>query len=274
MTATSSPKPSRRTGQTERQTPTPPTRTEEQWRTEIWRALAPIGHQGYGQAETFRIFVRMAFRALYGATLPKDSEAWAENEKDYMLAFRNTPKPTETANAACAALCVLIDALTAHATDVLGPLMMAADLGSAAAGQFFTPMCVSQMMADMTVHDAMVDEKPSWSILEPAAGSGGFLIALKQSFAARGVSPLRMRCEAWDIDERCVQMTYIQTTLLAIPCVVVHGNTLSQERWGTYPNACASPWFRGALLSLNLPTSVPEPVLTPPRPKRTPAVVG
>ena len=37
-----------------------------------------------------------------------------------------------------------------------------------------------------------------------------------------------------DVDLRCVHMTYLQASLLHIPAIVQHGNSLSSEVWSRW----------------------------------------
>ena len=43
-----------------------------------------------------------------------------------------------------------------------------------------------------------------------------------------------MHATCIDIDPRCVHMTYLQLSLLHIPAIVLHGNSLSNQVWGRW----------------------------------------
>lgn len=249
-------------------------KSEAQWRTAFWKELAPIGHQGYSQNDCFRTFLELAFRALYGRTLsnPDDVEA---NESAYKKCLQRTQRPRETAMAASAALAIVVDALDElEREDFLGPLMMDAGAGNAAAGQFFTPTSVCKAMAQMTVADVDPESQPTFSVLEPAGGAGAMLLATATEFERRGVDRLRLRCELWDIDERCAWASYVQLTLCAIPAVVVHGNTLSMERWGTWPTPLMSRSTRIQLYAQQIVSNTPAPAATTQtRPQRVRVVI-
>jgi len=49
-----------------------------------------------------------------------------------------------------------------------------------------------------------------------------------------------------DIDLRCVHMTYLQASLLHIPAIVVHGNSICGEVWGHWytPAHVLGGWSR------------------------------
>lgn len=122
--------------------------------------------------------------------------------------------------------------------DVLGPIHM--ELGSksskAATGEFYTPNEISYLMAKMTLGDIEVPDDRPLTICEPACGAGAMVLACGRHFVERGCSPLNMQVTAIDISKLAVNMCFVQTTLWGVPAVVVHGNALSLETWGTYQN--------------------------------------
>lgn len=124
--------------------------------------------------------------------------------------------------------------------DVLGGLYMTMDLGNDRAGQVFTPFHVSQLMARLLVGDAAavraeVEDKGFVDVMEPACGAGGMVIALAAALHAAGLNYQQiLHATCVDIDARCVHMSFLQLSLLHIPAVVVHGNSLSGEVWGRW----------------------------------------
>jgi hypothetical protein len=126
--------------------------------------------------------------------------------------------------------------------DVLGRTFHDLELHNKWAGQFFTPYDVARMMANMTIGDsadlkARIAERGFVTAQEPAVGSGAMVIALAQAMHEAGVNyQQHLHVTAIDIDVKCVHMAYVQFTLLHIPAIIVHGNTLSLEeysRWYT-----------------------------------------
>jgi len=120
--------------------------------------------------------------------------------------------------------------------DVLGGLYMELELGNARSGQFFTPYVVSRMMATVAIADlGEVRERGLLDVAEPACGAGGMVIAMADALWEAGVNyqqHLHVTCT--DIDLRCVHMTYLQASLLHIPAIVLHGNSLSMEVWSRW----------------------------------------
>ncbi|TWG87883.1 Type I restriction-modification system methyltransferase subunit [Cupriavidus gilardii J11] len=121
--------------------------------------------------------------------------------------------------------------------DVLGQTYMMLELGNDRAGQFFTPYTVSRMMAGISMTDgaSSIERDGFVTVLEPASGAGGMVIACADALNDAGHNyQQRMHATCIDIDPRCVHMTYVQLALLHIPAIVVHGNALSGESWGSW----------------------------------------
>ena len=108
----------------------------------------------------------------------------------------------------------LVEALPFH--DILGSLFMRLDVKSAAAGQYFSPFGIAEMMAKMQFDKdpflALVREKGTVSIYDPAVGSGVMLLAFaKTVFSELGLEGLKhLQLYGTDIDRRCVLMCRIQ----------------------------------------------------------------
>ncbi|WP_420213414.1 N-6 DNA methylase (plasmid) [Burkholderia aenigmatica] len=139
--------------------------------------------------------------------------------------------------------------LSCDLADVLGATFMALEAGNTRAGQFFTPYEVSVLMADMTLQDVgrTIEENGFVTLLEPAVGAGGMVIAAAEAIHARGFNYQQvMHATCVDVDLRCVHMTYLQLSLLHIPAIVVHGNSLTVEEWSTWytPAHVLGGWSR------------------------------
>lgn len=103
-----------------------------------------------------------------------------------------------------------------------------------------TPYNLSRMMAMILIGDgAEAREKGFIDVLEPTCGAGGMVIAMADALRHAGLNyQQHLHATCIDIDLRCVHMTYLQATLLHIPAVVLHGNSLTGEIW--------SRWFTPA----------------------------
>ncbi|MCY1718519.1 N-6 DNA methylase [Microbacterium sp. SL62] len=132
----------------------------------------------------------------------------------------------------------LVATLEAGFTDALGELYMSLDLGNERLGQFFTPYDLSLVTAKLTIGDTLplLVDRDFITVSEPASGSGGMIIALAHALRDEGVNyQQRIHVTATDLDPMAVFMTYVQLTLINVPALVVHGNTLTQERFDVWP---------------------------------------
>lgn len=107
-------------------------------------------------------------------------------------------------------------------------------------GEFFTPRHLSTLMATLSLDQEFIEraiaEKGYLSIAEPACGFGGMVIEACQRIEALGFEPSQMVfVEATDINRTCFHATYLQLSLLGIPALVKHGNTLLDEMWEVWP---------------------------------------
>lgn len=115
-------------------------------------------------------------------------------------------------------------------TDALGEVFMELNLGNKHRGQFFTPYSVCKLMASLTLNDIdkHINSKGYFTIDEPACGAGANIIAAAMRVKELGYNYQKvMYVNATDIDLRAVQMCYIQLSLLGVPAIVNHHNTLA-----------------------------------------------
>lgn len=117
--------------------------------------------------------------------------------------------------------------------DFLGSLYMQLELGEAGRGQFFTPMSVSRMMAEIQMADIdkILATKPFITVSEPACGSAGMMLAIAEVMREKGFNPARhLWVSCTDIDSVAAGMAYIQLSLMGIAGEVITGNALTGER--------------------------------------------
>lgn len=135
---------------------------------------------------------------------------------------------------------LLVESLEQRTHDALGSLFMELDLGSHWHGQFFSPYELCRMMGAMTLDAEQMRQeietgKGYVTLQEPAAGAGAMVLAFADAMREAGINYQRhLHVTAIDIDPLCVRMAYVQLSLLHIPAVVVHGNTLTLEQWGCW----------------------------------------
>ena len=132
---------------------------------------------------------------------------------------------------------MLVACLEQEPTDVLGVLYHRLELHNEQSGQFFTPYPVCQAMAKMLVHDAkhLAEEQAFIRAHEPCVGSGAMVIALAQALREEGINYQQcLHVTAIDLDLLAVHMAYVHLTLLHIPAIIVHGDTLRAQTYSVW----------------------------------------
>lgn len=189
----------------------------------------------YDRWQVFSDFVEMSAISISNAV---DLAQFAGREARYMqLAGKYT---SEELGLFPKMLGELVMELDAGAKDVLGDVFMEMDLSSKWHGQFFTPYHLCQAMTGVLVDDDMRDLITARGFIranEPACGGGAMIIALAEEMRQNGLNYQKcLHVVAQDLDIKAVHMAYVQLSLLHVPAVIIHGNTLSLEersRWYT-----------------------------------------
>ena len=203
------------------------------------RALAKMIEDAaprWSRHEVFADFLELSCLAISNAV---DKPQFAAREARYLEIAKKYPREDFERFPPMLG-CLTLAMEQCHATgeleDVLGAIYMQLDLGNDGAGQFFTPYHVSQLMARLLVGDgAEARAKGFLDIMEPTCGAGGMVIAMADALRQAGLNHQQaMHATCIDIDPRCAHMTYLQLSLLHIPAVVVHGNSLSLEVWSRW----------------------------------------
>jgi Type I restriction-modification system methyltransferase subunit len=231
------------------------------------------------QWEVFRDFCEMAALSLAQAcTVFKDQE----REERYLRIVGRYDK--EEANKFGDLLGLVImgleDGLEHNdAGDFLGQLFMDMELSSHWHGQYFTPMSICRMLAEMNIDDQVIElckTRGYVTLHEPASGSGAMVVAFAQAMRDRGLNPQQqLHVIAVDAEPTAAHMAYIQLSLLGIPAQVYYGNSLSMkmtERFDTFMHVTGLWNFKLARRNEEHPTS-PD-VMSPqtkPQPEPLPA---
>ncbi|MHA6896397.1 N-6 DNA methylase [Ralstonia pseudosolanacearum] len=130
----------------------------------------------------------------------------------------------------------LVESLEGGHKDALGQIFEALQLADHWKGQFFTPYEVSRMMAKMLLSGAAaeIERKGFITLMEPAAGAGGMVIAAASALLDEGVNYQQtMHATLIDVDAAACHMAYVQMSLLHVPAIVIHGNALVPDTvWG------------------------------------------
>lgn len=136
----------------------------------------------------------------------------------------------EQANEFSQMLALLVSALENEFQDFLGQVYMNLKIGSSANGQFFTPYCVSKMMAEINFIEVEENLKANdfITLSDPCCGSSGIIIAFAETMKNNNYNyQKQLFVEVIDIDEMCFMMSYIQLSLYGVPARVMLGDSLA-----------------------------------------------
>lgn len=121
--------------------------------------------------------------------------------------------------------------------DVLGELYMSDELRARSKWDSdveFTPFEVAKMMAMMTFDDKP-PERGFWRVAEPAAGTGCMVIAASEVLRERGLNPQKvMHTTAVELRSTVAHLCYVQLSLLGLPAIVIHGDSLALTTYSTW----------------------------------------
>jgi len=127
-------------------------------------------------------------------------------------------------------LIITVEAFEEKIYDFLGEVFTLGGLSNERNGQFFTPFHISQFMAEVGIGETNCEKGRVLRISDPCCGAGGLLIAIVLVLKERGINYQRdVFFVGTDIDHRCARMTFIQISLLAVPALIICGNTLTDE---------------------------------------------
>jgi type I restriction-modification system DNA methylase subunit len=209
----------------------PPPQTTTEYLSALEAAIRQLAYRHH-LFTIFRHFVELSALTLSNAA---DSVNKAAREAQYLtIAKQYIPEEFQQFPPL---LGLLVECLEHEPTDVLGVLYHRLELHNEQRGQFFTPYPVCLAMAKMLVHDAkhLVEEQEFIRAHEPCVGSGAMVMALAQALREEGINYQQfLHITAIDLDIIAVHMAYVQCTLLHIPAVILHGDTLRGETYSVW----------------------------------------
>lgn len=200
--------------------------------TPLAKAVERLSHSR-DRWRVFSDFIEMAAISISNAV---DLNQREKREARYMQIVKGY-KPDEVAEFP-QMLGQVVMALEEKPRDVLGALFGELELANKWVGQFFTPQDLADMMARMVLDqdvEQIVKDRGFITLQEPAVGGGAMVIAACNALKERGIN-YQQQCHvtAIDVDDRAVHMAYVQLSLLGVPAVIVHGNTLTLEQHGVW----------------------------------------
>lgn len=198
----------------------------------------------------FTDFCQLYSLALQNCLVMHGSPVWEQNESDYLRTIQKYDKADSDHFGYIVSM--LVNAMhNAHKKtgvydDVLGLVFEQLDMGNERLGQFFTPMELCTLMAQMQMGQVkeMLQNQPYVTIGEPCVGAGRQILAAANVLLTEGFNPaLHMVAECWDLDYLSVNMSYITFTLADIPAVIVHGDSIALRQIN--PPIRTYAWYRG-----------------------------
>lgn len=178
-------------------------------------------------------WLQMTATALANA-VEWDKTVWQQRENEYLKTVGRYDK--KEVERMVSLYHQLVAAFPTPGCDLLGQVYMALELGDKWKGQFFTPDDVCSMMAqsilDREETQRLISERGYVTLSEPSVGGGATVIGFANKMRELGFNYQRnLHVTAVDIDIKSVHMAYIQLTIMGIPAVIVHGNTLTLQEW-------------------------------------------
>lgn len=203
--------------------------TAKQHITNMMRLIERVTY--YSARDVFTDFVTMGAIAYSNCV---DRKMFAEREASYLKLIAKYRKEHQPIFREL--LWELIEAQSVEPGDILGQLYMGLGAANEAAGQYFSPSSVSDMVARLTVDEDMlrstIAKKGFVSLSDPAGGAGAMIISYALHMQNLDINyQLCLHATLVDVDLRAVQMSYLQLSILHIPALVTHGNTLTMEQW-------------------------------------------
>ena len=196
------------------------------------RLVKEIENMGrtHGLNNVFVTFLELSATSL-GAHLDPVNAARREEEYE-ALESKLSQEELQAYAGMLALLAMAVREYRDDPADILGDIFHRLNLSNKWNGQFFTPIHICELMAEITgIADSVKElEKGHIKVNEPACGSGAMVIGAIGSMVKRGIDYHdKIFFVAQDLDIRCVWMAYIQFCLYGIPAVVLQGNSLTDE---------------------------------------------
>lgn len=187
--------------------------------------------------DTFTVFSDFVAMAAISISNAVDLANSATREADYMSIVKRYERKDDL-DVFPRAFAELTLALEDDMSDVLGRVFHELSLQNKWAGQFFTPDHICRLMAGISLTDDLkktIEERGYIHANEPCVGAGAMIIALARTMREAGLNEQQaLHVTAVDVDIRAVHMAYVQLSLLHIPAVIVHGNSMTLEEWSQW----------------------------------------
>ncbi|WP_081821720.1 N-6 DNA methylase [Achromobacter sp. DH1f] len=220
--------------------------------TDHHRAVIKLLESFSGRHQMWRVWEDFIASVACAISASVDSARRTAREQEYQAISKRYT--AEEMSHFAEGLAHVVFALEERHQDFLGSLFMALDLGNKHRGQFFTPYEVSRLMAQINFGgdvQEQVAQNGFITVLDPCIGGGAMVIAMAEIILGHDFPTHRtIHVTGVDIDITAVQMAFIQLSLLNVPAVILHGNSLgpspyagwnTDSAWRT-PAHCVWGW--------------------------------
>ena len=175
--------------------------------------------------DVFQNFCNLTYHAILAQGGSSNMQDRAKSEASYMKLVKKIGK--KQTRELSEMLSHVANSLDQGLCDVLGQIYMDAGFSNMKGGQVFTPWPICQLMAKSTI--SLEVSKPVYLLMEPACGSGALVLAAADVIDSNKPFSECLWADATDSDVICQRMAYIQMSLVGVPGVVRHGDSLANE---------------------------------------------
>lgn len=206
--------------------------SKEDYKKEIIKMLSHLGYK-HG---VFKVFEDLICMMACSISNTMDAVHYEERENTYVkLMSYYSPEERKQFDDLSNLIIAALD-LTKYSADLLGEIYHELHLHNEHNDNYFTSINISHLMPDIVIFDKDIIKKRGYiSTRVYSCGSGATLIGTANSLYRKKFNPnFNMCCLAVDNDFICVLMTYIQLSLLGIPAVVIHGDSLARKEYARF----------------------------------------
>ena len=197
-----------------------------------FRKMLPTVSNAHSPSDIFRDVCRIFSLSLRGAVTMDKAEREGIESMYASFAEKYGPDGMKKVGAMFAHL---VEALELKRSDFLGHVYEDLNATVKSFGQFFTPDCVSRMMARITFSQRPEPGRVV-TMNDCACGAGALLIEGAEAFVECGGRQGDILIYAEDLDATACCIAYTQLSLLGYPAIVHHMDSLSRKVY-------EGPWF-------------------------------
>lgn len=161
-----------------------------------------------------------------------------QEREDAFYGIMNKYNENDTEDFIIIAARLLAEYTKPEPTDVLGEIYEELNLVKTKNGQYFTPMEVSRVLANIILKESNpikeYQKKGYFSISDEACGSGRLLFVAYDKLISKGIASKDLLLIGADVDLLSCCMTYLQFSLMGVNAIIKHQNTLTLKLFDTF----------------------------------------